>query len=600
VTHASSTAQTLVPLAAAKLPEAGRPSADHHPSPLQRLTALLYLERADIGVALIYGAAIGVTSLAAPVGVQALVNSVAFGGMIQPLVVLTLLVLVALGLAAALRAMQAWVIERIQQRIFARVAVDLSRRLPRMRVEALDGAYGPELVNRFFEVFTVQKGAATLLVDGASIALAVLVGTLVLAFYHPLLLGFDLALMVLIVGVMVLGRRGVPTSIAESKAKYAVAAWLEEMARHPSAFRSEGGADFAEARADDLTRGYLGARRAHFRILFRQIVAALVVQALATAALLGVGGFLVMAGKITLGQLVAAELIVTAVVSGVAKLGKYLESYYDLCAAVDKLGHLGDLPIETGGKAKLPRQERGASVRLRDISFGYEGDRAVLAGAHLEIASGAKVAVTGVNGSGKSTLADLVFGLRAPIRGRVEIDGLDLSDLDLASVRGQIALVRGVEIFEGTVAENVGMGRPGVSAADIRGALEAVGLADDSAALPAGLSTRLYTDGAGLSAGEARRLMLARALAGRPRLLILDESLDDLDPASRRAMAAALFVPREAPWSLLVTTHNHEALRGCDEVHVLDAGALRPLRAEDLHAHEGSRSADELPRKKDA
>lgn len=558
----------------------------HHggaPPPLARLVSLLRLERDDIGVALVYAAGVGIVSLAAPIGVQALVNTVAFGALLQPLVVLTLLVLVALAFAGVLRALWAWVVERIQRRVFVRVTVDLAHRLPRLRKDAMGDAYGPELVNRFFDVLTVQKGAATLLVDGATIALQTIVGMIVLAFYHPLLLAFDVAL-VLTVGFVLLGLGGgaVKTAVKESKAKYAVAAWLEEMVLHPAAFRSGGTAEFARTRSEDLLHDWIGARTKHWKVLFRQIAGALVVQALASAALLGVGGFLVMSGKVTLGQLVAAELIVTAVVAGIAKLGKQLESFYDLCAGVDKLGHLVDLPLEIPGGAALPRRPAGARVELSSVAFTHPAARAPLfENVSLSIASGARVAVVGPSGAGKSTLVDLLFGTRVPKAGRIDIDGVDLRDLDLAALREQIALVRDVEIFDGTIAENVRVGRPDVNGNDVRAALEAVGFYAEVTALPEGLDTRLHTGGAQLSQGQARKLCVARAVAGKPRLILLDVALSDLDPASRKPILAALF-DREAPWTLLVTTHDREILRSTDEIHVFDERRLRPLRAGDL------------------
>ena len=553
------------------------------PPPFARLVSLLRLERDDIGVALVYAVGVGIVSLAAPIGVQALVNTVAFGGLLQPLVVLALLVLVALAFAGVLRALWAWVVERIQERVFVRVAVDLAHRLPRLQRDAMGEAYGPELVNRFFDVLTVQKGVATLLVDGVSIALQTVVGMLVLAFYHPLLLAFDVAL-VLSVGfvLLVLGRGAVKTAVKESKAKYAVAAWLEEMALHPAAFRSDGAAEFARTRAEDLVHVWLGARKKHWKVLFRQIAGALVVQAIASAALLGVGGFLVMNGMVTLGQLVAAELIVTSVVAGIAKLGKHLESFYDLCAGVDKLGQLVDLPLEIPGGAALPRSSAGARVELTSVAFTHRAAREPLfENVSLSLAPGARVALIGPSGSGKSTLVDLLFGMRAPGAGRVDIDGVDLRDLDLAALREQIALVRDVEIFEGTLAENVRVGRLDVSMKDVRAALEAVGLYADVAGLPEGLETRLQTGGAQLSQGQAQKLCVARAIAGKPRLVMLDAALSELDPASRKPILAALF-DRRAPWTLLITTHDREILRSMDEIHVFDARGLRPLRAGDL------------------
>ncbi len=559
----------------------GRVTSHDHPTPFRRLVSLLRLEREDVWIAVIYSIAIGVVSLVAPIGVQTLVSSVAFSGMLQPIVVLTILVFVGLALASVLRAMQAIVVERVQQRVFARVTLDLSERLPRVRAEAFDREHGPELVNRFFDVLVVQKGAATLLVDGLGVALTTIVGMIILAFYHPILLAFDVVLIAM-VGLILfgLGKRALATSIDESKAKYGVAAWLEEMARHPAAFKTGGGPAYAATRAEDLLRGYLDARRAHFDVVFRQIAGALAIQAIAGAALLGTGGWLVIQGKLTLGQLVAAELIVTVVVAGLAKIGKYLEVYYDLLTGMDKLGHLVDLPLEPSGGDVLRRGALGAEVKLMGVAYAYEGGDDVLTNVSASIESGRRVALIGPNGAGKSTLVDLIYGMRAPTKGRIVIDGVDLRDISLGSLREHVALVRGAEIFEGTVEENVRMGRAEVSAEDVRRALSAVGLLDGLLAQPDGLKRRLTTGGPELSHGQSKRLAIARAIAARPRLIVLDESLDGLDADARRTIQAALFDDR-TPWTLLMTSHDREALLRADQILVLDAGKLRPLRAED-------------------
>lgn len=559
-------------------------SKKHGTTPLSRLFALLRLEKDDISVACVYAVGVGIASLAAPIGVQALVNTVAFGGLLQPLVVLTLLVLVGLGFAGVLRALWAWVIERIQQRIFTRVAVDLAYRLPRVRMDALRAAHGPELVNRFFDVLTVQKGAATLLVDGVSIALQTAVGMIVLAVYHPLLLAFDVALILSVVFVLFgLGRGAIATSLKESKMKYAVASWLEQMTEHGVTFRSSGGSAFARAKAEDLLREWITARNKHWKVLYRQILGSLVVQALASTALLGVGGWLVIAGKLTLGQLVAAELIVTTVVSGIAKFGKHLESFYDLLAGVDKLGQLVDLPVEPPGGAPLPRKENGVEVRLVDVKFGHPNGTRLLEKVTLNVEPGARVGIVGSSGSGKSALVDLLYGLRTPARGRVDIDGVDLRDVDVTSLREQSAFIRNVEIFDGSVIDNVRLGRRDVQTSDVRAALQAVGLYEEITALPNGLDEVLTNGGQTLSQGQALRLCVARAIAHRPRLIVLDAALSDLDPTTRKVVCNALFDAR-ASWTLIVTTHDREVLRHCDEIHVLEKGQLRSLRATDLAA----------------
>jgi ABC-type bacteriocin/lantibiotic exporter with double-glycine peptidase domain len=543
---------------------------------VRRLLALVRWDSTELWVAVAYGAGVGLFQLAIPIAVQSLVNTVAFGTLLQPLVVLALLVLAGLLLAGGMRALQAHLIEVIARRLFARVALDLSWRLPRVRAAALDGAHGPELVNRFFDVLTLQKGAAALLLDGLAVALGTAAGLLLLALYHPVLLGFGLVLALAMLGVLFgLGRGATATSIEESKAKYEVAAWLEEVVRHPATFRSRAGEELAAGRALHLIEDYLGARQQHYRVVLRQMVGGFGLQALASAGLLGVGGYLVIARQLTLGQLVAAELVVTAAVASFAKLWKVLESYYDLLAAVDKLGHLTDLPVDprvadARAGAALPAEPRGAALRLCGVGYRFAEGRGGLRGLDIEIHPGERVVLLGGHGAGKSLVADLVAGVRLPSEGRIEIDGLDVRDVHLESLREQVLLVRGAEIFAGTVAENLSLGRADVGPAEMRTVLEAVGLWEEIAALPEGLGTMLATGGAPLSVGQARRLVVARALVLQPRLLVIDD-LGTFDTALRHRVWRAL-TDRHAPWTLVLTAHAGEWIGPVDRVIQL-AGA---------------------------
>lgn len=580
---APSTTSPLVWLVGRPLSPLAHDAHSHHdhPTPFQRVRSLLRLERDDVALAVLYAAAVGVVSLILPVSVQALVNNVAFGGLLQPIVVLSLVVFVGLALAGALTFAQAWVVERIQRRVFARVVVDLSHRLPRVRGETLESAHAPELVNRFFDVLSVQKSLATLLVDGLAVLLATCVGMVILAFYHPVLLALDVVL-VLGLTIVILGatRRATATAIDESKAKYAVAAWLEEMVRHPMTFKTAGGATFAASRAEDLLFRYLGARNAHFQIVVRKLAGALGLQAFASAALLGLGGALVIDGKLTLGQLVAAEIIVTSVVGRFAKFGKLLETTYDLLAAVDKLGHLVDLPLENARGTTLHRRSAGASIDIAGLSYAYSEGPRVLAGAELHVMPGRRIALVGKNASGKSTLLDVLYSLRAPSEGRVLIDDADLRMLHPESWREHVALVRDLEVFQGTIRENIRMGRPDVKDEDIRSALASVDLWEAVLALPNGLDTELQPFAPELSRGQGLRLVLARAIAGKPRLLLLDETLDQLDDPTRRKVTKRLF-DRSAPWTVLAATRDREVMRAADDVVVIEDGRLRPMRAED-------------------
>ncbi|HEU4404562.1 MAG TPA: ABC transporter ATP-binding protein [Polyangiaceae bacterium] len=549
--------------------------AEHgHPSPAERLWGLLRAERADVWVVVAYAVTIGLLSLAVPVAVQSLVNTVAFGSLVQPIVVLTLLVLAGLGFANALRALQARVVELIQERLFVRAAADLAFRLPRVRAGAFAGHHGPELVNRFFDVLTVQKGAAALLLDGLALVLQTAIGMVLLAFYHPLLLAFDVVLLGAVAFLLlVMGRGATGTAVDESKAKYAVAAWLEELARHPATFKGPGGGAFALGRVDELCRRYLGARRRHFRVLFRQIVGALALHAAASAALLGIGGWLVVARQLTLGQLVAAELIVSAVVAGVAKFGKHLETYYDLAAAVDKLGHLVDLPLEREGGDAIPAGAGAPLVELRGAAGPAGPARGAAGGVDFALAAGDRVALTGPNGAGKTALLELLYGLHDPSSGALLVGGAPAAEVSLEAWRRGVAFVGGHEVFEATVADNVAMGRAEVGPDEVRRALAAVGLLEAVRGLPEGIHTPLATGGAPLSPGQAGLLALARALAGRPRAVLVDGVLDALDARARAAALDALCDP-SAPWALVVSTQRDDVAARCGRVLRLEGGAL--------------------------
>jgi ABC-type bacteriocin/lantibiotic exporter with double-glycine peptidase domain len=542
----------------------------------QRLLALLAAEVGNLWVLVTYAVGSGILALAIPLAVQALVNSIALGTTIQPVVVLSLLLFLAQTFQGLMQALQTYIVELVQRRLFVHVAVDLAYRLPRVRPEAFDREHGPELVNRFFGVFTMQKSASILLLDGITVGLQVVIGMLLLAFYHPLLLAFDLLLVAALAFVLlVLGRGATATALGESHYKYGMAAWLEELALHPGAFRSTPAARYVLERTDRLASHYLRERGAHFRVLFRQLLGLLTLQALAGAALLGVGGWLVVQRQLTLGQLVASEFVVAIVVGGFVKMAKHIEAYFDMVAAAEKLAHLAELPLEREGGAAYP-VGGPARLGLRGLRWAYPGGPEVLRGLALDVEAGGRIGIFGGHGEGKSALLDLMAGRREPTGGAIEVDGLDLRDLDPGELRARIALVRASEVFAGTVLENLQLGQASVDLAAARGTLEAVGLWEEIQALPEGLSTPLATGGYPLSPREAGRLALARALCARPRALLIDEALDALDERCRERVLDAFFAP-DAPWTLVVLGRDPAVLRRCDRLYRLESGALHPV-----------------------
>ena len=552
-----------------------------HLPPLSRAWGLLRPEARDIRIVILFAAVSGLLALATPLAIEALVSTVTFGRLLQPIVVLSLLLFVFLAFLAAIRGLQTFVVDIIQRRLLARVAVDLAYRLPRVRADAMENHSPRELVNRFFDIVTVQKVTAQFLLDGVSVAVNTIVGMAVLGFYHPWLLGYDVVLLGLIIFIIfVMGRGAISSSIKESKHKYEIASWLEDLAGNPIAFRYDSASQFALERADRLIYEYLSARRLHFRILLRQIMFALGLQAVASTVLLGLGGWLVISGQLTLGQLVAAELIVTVIVGSFAKLGKHMESFYDMMASVDKLGHLFDLAIErTDGRLNL-QKERPASLTMTDVGYRHADGWMGLDGLNLSIAGGERIALSGSSGSGKSIIVDLLFGLRTQQRGHIEIDGIDPRSLRPDVLRRCVALVRNVEMFEGTIAENIHLERPDVGSMQVCDALQQVGALEQILAMPRGLETEVNATGYPLTSNQLRKLMLARAIVAQPTLLLIDGTLDALPDHEADDLMQFLADPAR-PWTLIVVT-GRESLqaRATREIRLLN-GRVDTGEAED-------------------
>jgi ABC-type bacteriocin/lantibiotic exporter with double-glycine peptidase domain len=551
------------------------PAADAHDrTPMARLLELLNLEKGNIGLVYAYATLVGLFSLTLPLGVQAIIGLVSGGLFLQPIVILIALVVLGTVATGVLQVMQLSAVERIQQRVFARFALEFSLRVPRVTVEQWVKGDLTERMNRFFEVVTIQKSLGKLLTTATTALLQVCFGLLLLTFYHPYFTLFGIALAVAMALLLRLtGPQGLETSLMESKFKYRAVHWLEEVARTVTAFKAAGRSTPALERMDEHVSGYLRYRQRHFKVLVTQAMAAVGFKTLITGSLLVLGSVLVIKRQITLGQFVAAELVIVTVLAGVEKLIESLDEVYDLLTAVYKLGGVTDLPLEGVRGLHLPEGEGGVAVRLQDVRYTYPGTESpALDGVALAVPAGSRVAITGSDGSGASTLLALVGALLPSYRGLVQLGGITLRDLDPAAIRDRIGILLGQhELFEGTVEDNIALGRAGIGPAEVMQALERVGAADEVQALPLGLRTPLSAAGRGLPSTLRIRLLIARAIAGRPRLLLVDECLATVEPAARHVLIEALTGPH-ATWTLLIVSHDPEVFAACERVLVLRDG----------------------------
>ncbi|MGZ8094610.1 MAG: peptidase domain-containing ABC transporter [Methylosarcina sp.] len=528
--------------------------------PLQRLQQLIHLERQDIGTLLAYGVGIGLLSLATPIAVQALVNTIAFGALLQPLFVLTLILLVLMSFSNTLVALQFYVVEMLQRRLFVRLFGETASRLQCATIATRDQQYLPELVNRFFDVVSLQKTAAALLLETLGYVLQTLIGMLLLAFYHPMLLAFDLFLIVALYLILfVMGKKGIPTAIEQSRAKYAAVAWLESIAANPLLGKSRQGENFMNAQSKRIAEDYLQSCINHFRVLSRQNMGALILHTLANTALLAMGGWMVIERQLSLGQLIAAELVVGAMIYGLTRLGKTLDNFYELVASLDKIGYLQDLPQETG-KGNSPKpSEHAYQVDIQQLTVASGPQTDTIDDLNLHLAPGDRLVIS--EGAERGTLLDVLFGMRNSISGRITLDQWDLRDMSLGAMRDSIGLVRYAEVLDISIADNVSIGR-NLPLNEIRAVLDQVGLLDMISMLPEGLNTQLCAHGEPLIGDQQLRLTLARAIAGRPRLLLIDKALDRIDSRCLELILDVL-LSANAPWTLIVISHEPRVIARC-------------------------------------
>jgi putative ABC transport system ATP-binding protein len=395
-----------------------------------------------------------------------------------------------------------------------------------------------ELMNRYFDVMTVQKSMTKLLTDGISLVLKTVVGLLLLAFYHPYFLIFDLLLIVLLILVWkVYGRYAITSAIYESKAKYKVASWLEELARANFFFKSQSKKKMAIEKSDELIYHYLAKRKTHFKHLFSQKIFLLSIYAIMSALVLGLGGYLVIIGELSLGQLVAAELIITVILSSLSNSAKYLESFYDLYAAVDKLSSFHDLEAETELEEELEQPFVNFDLILKKVRV-HNGKYNLYYDYHFE--SGCTYLIESKVYSSKQIFLNLIQSLAIPDEGTLSLGDKDYATFSPNIFREEIQVASKPMTFEGTIRDNLSWGNKSVKDSDIRLALKKTFLEDSLVSFKEGLDTPVLPSGFPFWSSQLLRFEVARAMVNKPQVLILTEVFDQVEEKRMKAMIEEL------------------------------------------------------------
>lgn len=545
--------------------------------PIKRFFRLIQLDKKDILYIYLYAIFAGLIALSLPLGVQAIIGLIAGGSISSSWMILIGVVTLGTVLAGVLTVMQLSVTETIQQRIFTRSAFDFAYRIPKIKWEAIHREYAPELVNRFFDTLTLQKGLPKILMDFSTSILQIFFGLLLLSFYHPFFIFFGLLLLAIVLLIIYLtGPQGLKTSLKESKYKYEVAYWLEELARTMGTFKLAGASDMPMQKTDKLVNGYLDARKAHFRVLVTQYGSLVGFKALVTMGLLVLGSTLVINNDINLGQFVAAEIVIILVMGSVEKLILTMETIYDTLTALDKLGGFTDLDTEQEEGIRFEQCDSGSGIEVEMNGLSYRFPDALkptLDNLDLHIAAGEKVCIAGYNSSGKSTLLHLIAGVYTNFAGSLTFNKIPYRNLDIVSLRAHIGdHISQEDIFRGTLLENITMGHEGVSLQDAIQAVEQVGLAGFVKKLPEGYDTMLLPGGKNLPRNIISKIIFARCIASRPSLLAIEEPFDFLEKEDR--MRIANLLTSNPNCTLVSVTDNPLLAAKCDRVIIMQEGRI--------------------------
>lgn len=544
-------------------------------TPLQRFISLLNVERSELYS--IYSFAIfnGLINLTIPLGIQSIINLIGGGIVSSSWLILVFVVIIGVALSGVLQVYQLSVNENLQQKIFSKSAFEFAFRIPRLKTESIEKYYIPEMVMRFFETVTIQKGLSKILIDFSTASLQVLFGLILLSIYHPSFIIYSgLFIGIVVVLIKLTGNKGLQSALKESNYKYEITNWLVDIARNMESYKMSGNTSLPMDRTDALLSKYLTARKTHFKILKFQYSNLILFKVLVTAGLLLIGGLLVIDQQMNIGQFVASEIIIILLLSSVEKLIFSMETIYDVLAAVEKLGGVNDLELENQKGREINFENVDAiEIELKNFNyrFLYESDY-VLKNINLHINAGDKVCLAGYNGSGKSMLMHVFAGLYYDYEGSISFNTFPLSNIKLDHLRSNIGSSFAKEdIIQGTILDNICMGR-NISFEDVLKISEIIGLHEYIQSLEKGYDTFLHPEGIRLPKSRILKIKLARCLVGNPKLILIEDHFNLLEKKYKEQLLD--FILDNNKWTVVIVSNDIEIANRLDYVVALNEGSV--------------------------
>ena len=537
---------------------------------LARLNQVLQPQRKDITAVYMFAILAGAVQLSLPLGIQSIISFVMAGSISTSIVVLIGMVVFGVFINGLLQVRQLQIIEKVTQKLFVRYSIEYSDRIPKLNIEKLDKQYLPEMVNRYFDSISLQKGLDKLLIDIPASIIQVLLGLLLLAFYHPVFIAFGLILILIVVTIIrYTTPKGLDAAMSASNYKYGVAAWLQEVARTIKSFKYTKGTSLHIKKTDELVSSYLGSRTSYFKILLTQFWSLISFKIIITAAMLIIGSYLLVNQQINVGQFIAADIVIIAIIASIEKLITNLSAVYDAVVSVEKLSTITEAEIEKSGGLNLATKNEGVSLEFNQVSFAYSDEPPVLENLQLKLSPGEVAQISGSSGSGKSTMLRLLTGAFTNFKGNILIDEVPVSNYTIESLRSNTGILLGSQdIFQGSLWQNITMGNEAITLDEVTKLAKLTGLDKYVQSCKNGYDSIMQPVGNKLSNTVRKNILLMRALLGRHRLLLLEEPFDHLaEPYKSNVLE---FIKNDKTSTIMIASQDDMLKNYCSQVIELD------------------------------
>ncbi len=549
--------------------------------PITRFWKLLSLERKETMTIYFFSILNGLVYLSIPLGIQSIVNLL-FGGLVSTsLVILIMLVVLGVLINGWLTILQMNANEKIQRRIFTRFSLQFAHKIPRLDLMSVDDYYLPELVNRFFDTASLQKGLSKVLIEFPTASIQILFSIILLTLYDVTFFAFGILLIGLMYFIIKMTYpKGIRTSLEESNYKYEVGNWLEEVARIIKTLKFMGRKEFATHKADAIISKYLDARDEHFKVLKIQYWSFVAFKVIITATLLILGATLVINQKINIGQFIASEIVIIMLLSSIEKIISSLDVVYDMLTSLEKVSKILAKPEEMQGGLNILEisQTKGIHIKVENLNFRFrESNKFVLKNLNFEIKEGEKVCIFGSQSSGKSTLLKLFTGGYLNYEGNILFNDYPLSNYNVQTLREEIGIYMATpDIFSGSLYDNLTLGDKTITKKYILEISEKTGLLSFIQSMSSGLDTKIDTVGKKLPRSIITKILLTRALLTRPKLLLMEDCWSGLERIEQENMIQNL-AGLESSFTLISVTNDENFAKICDKIILLEEGEIMEM-----------------------